>query len=71
MDHWWVAAVQVDQTPGHVGQNGSLQGEGDVRVAFQQLIKAGQETFHNQHGQGGVGEETHPQKLDQVGVPQV
>ena len=71
MDHWWAAAVQVDQSLGHVCQNGSLQGKGNVRVVFQQVIKAGEKTFHDQHRQGGVGEETHPQKLDQVGVPQV
>ena len=58
MDHWGTAAVQVDQTPGHVCQNGSLQGEGDVRVVFQQVIMAGDKALHNQHGKGGVGEET-------------
>ena len=59
MDHWWAVAVQVDQTPDHVSQNGSLHGEGNIRVVFQQLIKAGQKTFHNQHRQGGVGKKTH------------
>ena len=71
VDHRLVAAVQVDQTLGQVCQNGSLQGERDVRVVIQQVINADEKTFHDQHRQGGVGEETYSQKLDQVGVPQV
>ena len=61
--------VQVEETPCHISQQRLLEGEGEARRSFQQIVQAAVQSLHYQHWQCRSLQETQPQELHNVWVP--